>query len=316
MSLIMRDAFGKKLAELGAANKKLVVLDADVSGSTKSGIFAQAFPDRFFNCGVAEGNMAGVAAGLAASGFHPVINAFAIFVALKCTDQIRHDFCYNKLPVIIAGAYGGLSDSYDGASHQSIADIAILRSLPNMEVIVPGDNKQAELALEYAVSQKHPVYIRLTRNDTADISVSNGFGTKAPILLKSGSDVTVAATGLASQLALDAAALLEKEGVSAEVFSAPFVKPIEGTALETSVRKTGRLVTVEEHSVVGGFGSACLEKLAKSGVQFSWLPIGVQDTFGDTGAYDELLAAYGLSARAIADAVKRPIPRAAASGNM
>jgi transketolase len=301
----MRDAFGKKLAELGGVNNKLVVLDADVSGSTKSGIFAQMFPDRFFNCGVAEGNMAGVAAGLAAEGFHPVINAFAIFAALKCTDQIRHDFCYNKLPVVIAGAYGGLSDSFDGASHQSIADIAILRSLPNMEVIVPGDNRQAELALEYALSQKRPVYVRLTRNETADIPTSEGFASKAPILLKSGADLTIAATGLASQIALNAATLLEKDGINAEVFSVPFVKPIGGMVLETSVKKTGRLVTVEEHSVVGGFGSACLEKLAKRGVHFSYLPIGVQDTFGDTGAYDELLAAYGLSAEAVADAVKQ-----------
>jgi transketolase len=309
MSVTMRDAFGNKLAELGAVNKKLVVLDADVAGSTKSGIFAQAFPDRFFNCGVAEGNMAGVAAGLAVAGLHPVINAFAIFIALKCADQIRHDFCYNKLPVIIAGAYSGLSDSFDGASHQSIADIAILRSLPNMEVIVPGDNKQAELALEYALRQKRPVYIRLTRNDTRDIPRFDGFASKAPILLRDGADLTIAATGLAAQISLDAAALLEKNGVNAEVFSVPFVKPIEGMALEASVRKTGRLITVEEHSVVGGFGSACLEKLAKNGIQFSYLPVGVQDTFGDTGAYDELLAAYGLSAQGVAEAARKIIQK-------
>jgi transketolase len=301
----MRDAFGQKLAELGAANKKLVVLDADVASSSKSGIFALAHPDRFFNCGVAEGNMTGAAAGLAAAGFHPVINTFAVFIALKCIDQIRHDFCYNKLPVVIAGAYGGLSDSFDGASHQSIEDITIMRSLPNMEVIVPCDNNQAALALEYALVQKHPVYIRLTRNEAPDIPKSDGITSKAPILLKEGSGVTIASTGLTSKTALDAAAALENQGVSAEVFSIPFVKPIEGTALEDSVRKTGRLVTAEEHSVVGGFGSACLEKLAKSGLKFSWLPIGVQDKFGDTGAYNELLDVYGLSARAIADAVKK-----------
>jgi transketolase len=303
MSETMRDAFGKKLAELGKTNDKLVVLDADVMGSTKSSYFAQAFPNRFFNCGVSEGNMAGVAGGLAASGYHPVINAFAIFIALKCTDQIRHDFCYNKLPVIIAGAYGGLSDSYDGASHQSIADIAILRSLPNMEVIVPGDNAQAVLALEYAVTRHNPVYIRLTRNDTPDLPKSDGFASKTPILLKAGKDVTIAATGLMAAFALEAAGLLEKNGVSAEVFSVPFVKPIAGAALEDSVKKTGRLVTVEEHSIVGGFGSACLEKIAPSGLQFKYLPLGLKDTFGDTGAFDELLAAYGLTAKGIADSV-------------
>ncbi|MFP3042079.1 1-deoxy-D-xylulose-5-phosphate synthase [Treponema primitia] len=304
MSVTMRDAFGKKLEALGAVNKKLVVLDADVSGSTKSSYFGKAFPDRFFNCGVAEGNMAGVAAGLATAGFHPVINAFAIFIALKTADQIRHDFCYNKLPVVIAGAYGGLSDSFDGASHQAIADIAIMRAFPNMEVIVPGDNKQAELALDYALLQHHPVYIRLSRNDTPEIPVSEGFTSKAPILLKTGSDVTLAATGLTAQITLEAAALLEKDGIKAEVFSVPFVKPIEGDSLEKSVQKTHKLVTVEEHSVVGGFGSACLEKLTKSGVPFTWVPIGVQDTFGDTGGYAELLAAYGLSAEKIAEKVK------------
>jgi transketolase len=303
----MRDAYGKKLAEIGRVNRKVVVLDADVSGSSKSGYFAKAFPDRFFNCGVAEGNMAGVAGGLAAAGFHPVINTFAIFIALKTVDQLRHDFCYNKLPLVIAGAYSGLSDSFDGASHQSIEDISILRVLPNIEVIVPGDNRQAELALEYAVSRDHPVYIRLCRNDTPDIPVSEGFASKAPILLRSGSDVSIAATGLTAQIALNAAALLEKDGIEAEVFSVPFVKPIEGNGLAQSLKKTGRLVTVEEHSIVGGFGSACLEKLAgDGGVHFSYIPIGIPaDTFGDTGGYNELLAAYGLSAEKIAERIKK-----------
>jgi transketolase len=304
MSETMRDAFGKKLAELGKTNEKIVVLDADVMGSTKSGYFAQAFPERFFNCGVAEGNMAGVAGGLATAGYHPVINAFAVFIALKCTDQIRHDYCYNKLPVIIAGAYGGLSDSYDGASHQSIADIAILRALPNMEVIVPGDNTQAVLALEYALSAHNPVYIRLTRNDSPDLPTSDGFATKTPILLKTGKDVTLAATGLMAAPALEAASLLEKSGISAEVFSVPFVKPIAGSVLEESIKKTGKLVTIEEHSIIGGLGGACLEKIAPSGLRFKHLPLGVKDTFGDTGAYNELLAAHGLTATGIADSVK------------
>jgi transketolase len=148
MSVAMRDAFGAKLAELGKTNDKIVVLDADVSSSTKSAIFGKAFPDRFFNVGVAEANLVGVAAGLATAGYHPVVNAFAIFLALKSTDQIRNVFCYNHLPIVIAGAYGGLSDSFDGASHQSITDIAIMRAMPNMEVIVPADSRQAELALE------------------------------------------------------------------------------------------------------------------------------------------------------------------------
>ena len=151
MSIAMRDAFGKHLVKLGETHPELVVLDADVSSSTKSGLFGKAFPDRFYNVGVAEGNLAGMAAGLATCGYHPVINAFAIFIALKCTDQIRNDICYNNLPVIIAGAYGGLSDSFDGASHQAIEDIAIMRALPNMEVIVPSDSRQMSLLSSFAI---------------------------------------------------------------------------------------------------------------------------------------------------------------------
>ena len=296
MSVTMRDAYGKKLAELGGVNKKIVVLDADVSASSKSGYFAKAFPDRFINCGVAEGNMAGVAAGLASAGFHPVINTFAIFIALKTPDQLRHDFCYNKLPIVIAGAYGGLSDSFDGASHQAVEDIAVLRALPNMEVIVPGDNKQAELALEYALAQDHPVYLRLTRNDSKDLPSSEGFASKAPIMLRPGAEVTIAATGLCAAMALEAAELLEKDGIRAEVFTVPFVKPILGDNLAESLKKTRKLVTVEEHSIIGGFGGAVLEKVAQSGASFKWQPIGVEDRFGDTGPYGDILAKHGLSA--------------------
>jgi transketolase len=304
MSVTMRDAYGKKLAELGEVNKKIVVLDADVSASSKSGYFAKAFPDRFLNCGVAEGNMAGVAAGLASAGFHPVINTFAIFIALKTVDQLRHDFCYNKLPIVIAGAYGGLSDSFDGASHQAVEDIAVLRALPNMEVIVPGDNKQAELALEYALAQDHPVYLRLTRNDSKDLPSSEGFASKTPIMLRPGAEVTIAATGLCAAMALEAAELLEKDGIRAEVFTVPFVKPILGDNLAESLKKTRKLVTVEEHSIMGGFGSAVLEKAAQSGALFQWQPIGVEDRFGDTGPYGDILAKYGLSAEKIAQKIK------------
>jgi transketolase len=306
MSDTMRDAFGKKLAEEGAVNKKLVVLDADVSGSSKSSHFAKAFPERFYNCGVSEGNMAGVAAGLSSAGFHPVINAFAIFIALKCTDQLRHDFCYNHLPLIIGGAYGGLSDSYDGASHQAIADIAIMRALPNMQVLVPSDSAQAAAAVDYALTQDGPVYIRLNRNALPDISETKGFAEKDAILLKSGKDVTIAANGITCHAAQEAAALLAKEGIDAEVFSAPWVKPFGIKSIAESVKKTGKLVSVEEHNILGGFGSAALEALAdKGGIHFAYKAIGMQDTFGDTGGYNELLDKFGLSAQKIAASVKQ-----------
>jgi transketolase len=305
----MRDAYGKKLAELGGGNPWVVALDADVSGSTRSSYFARAFPDRFFNCGVAEGNMAGMAAGLATCGYHPVINAFSIFLALKSADQIRNDVCYNGLPVVIAGAYGGLSDSFDGASHQAVADIAIFRALPNMEVIVPADNAQAEGALEYALKQKGPVYIRLCRNETPDLPGDSPsaavFAERKPLLLREGRGLTIAASGTTAAAALGAAELLGKAGLDAEVFSVPFVKPAPGRALEDSVRKTGILVTVEEHTVMGGAGSAWLEDLSRRGLRFSWLPIGIEDHFGETGPYEALLEANGLSAAAIAERVQR-----------
>ena len=299
MSVAMRDAFGNKLAELGKTNDKLVVLDADVSSSTKSAIFGKAFPGRFFNAGVAEGNMVGVAAGLATAGYHPVVNAFSIFLALKSTDQIRNVFCYNKLPIVIAGAYGGLSDSFDGASHQSITDIAIMRAMPHMEVIVPADSKQAEQALEYALTKKNPVYIRLNRNAMPEVPASDDFGSGKVIKLREGKDVTIAANGITAAMAVEAGKLLAAKGIDAEILSMPFVKPLDGAGLAQSVSKTGRLVTVEEHNVVGGFGSACLESLAPRKLTFDYMPVGVQDTFTETGAYDELLAAYGLSASGI-----------------
>ncbi|NCB00767.1 MAG: 1-deoxy-D-xylulose-5-phosphate synthase [Spirochaetia bacterium] len=303
MSVAMRDAFGAKLTELGKTNDKLVVLDADVSSSTKSGLFGKAFPDRFFNVGVAEANLVGVAAGLAANGYHPVVNAFAIFLALKSLDQIRNVFCYNKLPIVIAGAYGGLSDSFDGASHQSISDIALMRVMPNMEVIVPADSRQAELALEYALTRKNPVYIRLNRNAMPAVAEPADFGAKKVITLKEGKDVTIAANGITTSMVMDAVALLEKKGIDAEVLSIPFVKPLDAEGLAASVKKTGRLVTVEEHLVAGGFGSACLEGLSKMKMTYDFDAIGIEDRFTETGPYDALLAKYGLSAEAITERV-------------
>jgi transketolase len=305
----MRDAFGQKLAEIGKTNNNVVVLDADVSASSKSSYFANAFPDRFFNCGVAEANMAGVAAGLAAAGLHPVINAFAIFLALKSTDQIRNDFCYNKLPVVLAGSYAGLSDSFDGASHQAITDIAIMRVMPHIEVIVPADNSQAGQALEYALSRQNPVYIRLNRNNTPDLPLAKNFSSGEPIKLKNGDDITIAANGITASMSLEAAVLLAKDGIDAEVLSMAFVKPCGGKGLAASVKKTGNLVTVEEHTVIAGFGSACLEKLCTAGISFYYDAVGIEDTFAESGPYMELLAAYGLSAKTIVKKVKKLLKR-------
>lgn len=306
MSLAMREAFGRHLAELADTNDKIVVLDADVSSSTKSALFKKVAPQRFINVGVAEGNLAGVAAGLATCGYHPVINAFAIFLALKSTDQIRNDMCYNKLPVIIAGAYGGLSDSFDGASHQAIEDIAIMRAFPNMEVIVPSDAKQAELALDYALTRNNPVYIRLNRNAMPDIDTdkTSFFEAKA-IKCTEGKDVTIAANGITASMAIEAATLLKKESITAEVYSVPFVKPLDTSTLFASAKRTGALVTVEEHLLSGGFYSAIAEEAFKAQLNCKVAPIAIEDKFGETGPYIPLLAKYGLSAENIVSVVKK-----------
>lgn len=301
--IAMRDAFGNKLLELGATQSNLVVLDADVSSSTKSKAFGVKYPERFFNVGVAEANLADMANGLATCGYHPVVNAFSIFLSLKSTDQIRNVSAYNSLPVVFAGAYGGLSDSFDGASHQSVEDIAIFRSIPGMQVIVPSDARQAELALEYALKQNGPVYIRLCRNEMPDLPEPKDFDSGNAILLREGKDVTIAANGITASYALKAAEILASCGIDAEVFSVPFVKPLCMDTLNRSIAKTGKLLTVEEHAFDGGFGSAVCEKLMLGDCRPKYDAIYI-DGFAESGPYEELLAKYGISAENIADKAK------------
>lgn len=303
MSVAMREAFGNKLLELGATHPELVVLDADVSSSTKSKLFGSKYPDRFFNVGVAEPNLADVANGLATCGYHPVVNAFSIFLSLKSTDQIRNVSAYNDLPVVFAGAYGGLSDSFDGASHQAIEDIAIFRSIPGMQVIVPSDARQAELALEYALTQKGPVYIRLNRNAMPDLPEPKNFASANAILLKEGKDITIAANGITASFAVKAADLLKAQGIDAEVLSVPFVKPLSMDVLGKSIRKTGKLLTVEEHVFDGGFGSAICEKMMLSNLRPKFDAIYIKG-FAESGPYIDLLAKYGISAENIAERAK------------
>jgi len=296
MGETMRDAFGKYLAKLGNYRDDLVVLDADVSSSTKSSYFAKAFPNRFFNVGVAESNMVDIAGGLATAGLRPVVNAFAIFLSLKATDQIRNVLAYNRLPVVLVGAYGGLSDSFDGASHQSLEDIAIMRSIPGLEVIIPADSSEALRALEYALEQDCPVYIRLNRNQIPDLEARSDDEPLTRIrALRSGCDVTIAASGICVSIALKAAEILADYGISAEVLNVASIKPLDISTLSASVARTGRLVTAEEHSIMGGLGSACVEALAEKGIAFRLRRIGVRDCYTESGPYDILLAKYGIS---------------------
>ena len=304
----MRDSFGATLVELGKTNPKLVVLDADVSSSTRTGMFGEAYPDRFFNVGVAEANLADVAAGMATAGYRPVISTFALFLALKATDQIRNVICYNNLPVVIVGGYAGLSDSFDGASHQAITDLAVMRAFPNMKVVVPADGDELKEALKAALKADGPTYIRACRNPSPLIEGSGPFVPGKGKILKDGKDCTVVAAGIPVALAMEAADLLAKEKISLRVVNLHTIKPIDSELLAKCAKETGAVVTAEEHNILGGVGSAVAEALARTNpVPMEY--VGVQDCFTESGPYDALLKKYGISVEAIVAAVKTVLKR-------
>ncbi len=293
----MRDALGEALVEIGKTNEKLMVLDADVSSSTRTGLFGKAYPDRFFNIGVAEANMVDVAAGMATCGYRPVVSAFAIFLALKATDQIRNVVCYNNLNVIIAGGYAGLSDSFDGASHQSLTDIAIMRAFPNLTVLAPSHAGDVKAALEEALTIEGPVYIRMCRNPGPVLDKKPLKIGEAQVLAEGG-DITIGACGITVPMALDAAAELAQKGIRAEVLDLGSIKPLDADTIVKSVSRTGRFLSVEEHSVHGGLGSAVAEVLSrKKPVPMDF--VGVEDCFTESGPYDGIMAKYGISVPAI-----------------
>lgn len=295
----MREALGESLLELAEKHPELVVLDADVSSSTQTIHFGKKYPNRFFNVGVAEANMVDIAGGMAMCGLRPVASTFAAFLTLKATEQIMNNICYNHLPVILAGGYAGLSDSFDGASHQSIADIAFMRSIPGLNVIVPADAVELKQAMEQSLKLEGPTYLRICRNPTPLLPENTGEFTFGHIRkLKEGNKITIAATGIPVYMALQAAIELEESGISCEVLNVSTIKPLDTEALIASVKKTGRIITVEEHNVIGGLGSAVAEVTGK----YHPVPvdfIGVSDTFTETGPYDDLLSKYGISVESI-----------------
>lgn len=303
-AISMREAFGRSLLDLADKFPEMVVLDADVSSSTKTLEFGKDHPQRFFNVGVAEANMVDIAGGMATCGLKPVISTFSIFVALKCTDQIRNVVCYNNLPVILVGGYAGLSDSFDGTSHQSIADLAILRSMPNMVVVVPGDATEVHHALEQSLDRDGPTFIRLSRNPTPVL-----FENQPPLeigqirRLRDGSDITIGVCGVPTFMAVDAAEQLASEGISVDLLEISTLKPLDTETLVESVSKTGKILTVEEHSVYGGLGSAVAEVLSRE-CPAKMDYIGLEDTFAESGPYTELLAKYGISQRSIEQKAK------------
>jgi transketolase len=295
----MREAYGEELLRLGSEYPDLVVLDADVSSSTRSVFFKEKYPERFFNVGVAEANLADIAAGMALCGLKPVINSFAVFLTLKATEQIRNVICYNKLPVIMVGSYAGLSDSYDGASHQSVEDIAVMRALPHVNVVVPADAVELKQALRHIMTMSEPVYLRICRNPTPVIPEESGsfdFGKIRTV--RKGKNITIAACGITVSMAVRAADDLNVVGITADVLNVSTIKPLDEETLVHSVRKTGCLLTVEEHSVIGGLGGAVSEVLIKQNPVVSDF-IGINDTFTETGGYDELLEKYQITVDSI-----------------
>lgn len=304
-----RDAYGKALKKLGAENKDIVVLDADLSKSTKTSDFAAEFPDRFFNIGIAEANMMGTAAGLAAAGKIPFASTFAIFATGRAFEQIRNSIAYTKLNVKIAASHAGLTVGEDGASHQAIEDISLMRSVPNMTVLVPADGPETEACVRAAVEFKGPVYIRLGR---PGVPVLNAEGYKITVgkavTMLDGKDVTVIATGIMVSMALEAAETLSGEGISVRVINMHTIKPIDAEAIVAAAKETGAIVTAEEHNIIGGLGSAVAEVVVEN-CPVPVERVGVKDTFGESGTPDDLLKKYGLTAGDIAAAVKKVMGR-------
>lgn len=300
-----RESYGNALAECGAEFPNLVVLDADLAGATKTGVFKKAFPDRHIDCGIAECNMTGIAAGLATCGKIPFISSFAMFAAGRNFEQVRNSIGYPHLNVKIGATHAGITVGEDGATHQCNEDVALMRTIPGMTVVVPSDDVEAKAAVRAAIEMEGPVYLRFGRaavpviNDRSDYKFEIGKG----VLLREGTDVTIIASGITVSSALDAAEMLAADGISAEVINIHTIKPLDEELVLASAKKTGKVVTAEEHTVIGGLGSAvcdCLSEKHPTPV----LRIGMQDTFGESGPANALVEKYGLDGKGIYEKTK------------
>ena len=300
-----RDSYGNALVELGATCPDLVVLDADLSGATKTGTFKKAFPERHINCGIAEGNMMTVAAGIATTGKVPFASSFAMFAAGRAFEQVRNSIGYPHLNVKIGATHAGISVGEDGATHQCNEDIALMRAIPGMVVINPADDIEAKAAVKAAYEYVGPVYLRFGRlavpviNDNEDYKFEIGKG----IVLREGKDVAIIATGLEVGESLAAAEMLAADGIDAKVINIHTIKPLDEELVIAAAKETGKVVTVEEHSVIGGLGSAVADVLAEK-APTKMLKIGVNDTFGESGPAVALIKKYGLDAESIYNKVK------------
>jgi transketolase len=303
MKRATRESYGAALAEISKVNDKLFVLDADLAEATKTIMFKKACPERFIDCGIAEGNMIGVAAGLATCGATVFASSFAMFAAGRAFEQIRNSVCYPKLNVKIGATHAGISVGEDGATHQCLEDIALMRSLPNMVIINPADDIEAMKAVAAAAEHEGPVYLRFGRLAVEDVNSEDyEFKLGKGVLLRDGTDVTIIATGLPVARSLKAAELLEAEGITARVVNIHTIKPIDREIIIESAKKTGLIVTVEEHNVIGGLGSAVSEVLSEE-LPTKVCRVGINDTFGYSGPAEELLTRFGLDAEGIKTAV-------------
>ena len=304
MAKAIRDVYGEALLKYGKENKDIVVLDADLAGSTKSGIFGAEFPDRFFNVGIAEANMTGMAAGLASAGKIPFINSFAAFLVTNGLLSIRSAICYTNLNVKIAGAYGGLSDAFDGPTHHAIEDVAIMRAIPGIKIMVASDAAITQYIVKYAIDNYGPMYIRLSRNAVPDIyDEGYNFEFGKANMVKDGGDVAIIACGLMVTTALEAAKILENDGISAKVVDMFTIKPIDRDAI-IDAAKTGLVVSLEEHNIIGGLGSAVAEVMAGENLDARLEMVGINDEFTITGDYESIMDHFGLSAKKVAQRVK------------
>ncbi len=300
-----REAYGKALAEFGEDYPDMVVLDADLAAATKTGVFQKKFPERHIDCGIAEANMMGIAAGLSLTGKIPVASTFAMFAAGRAFEQVRNSIGYPHLNVKIGATHAGITVGEDGASHQCNEDIALMRTIPGMTILNPSDGVEARACVKAALDFEGPVYMRFGRaavpviNDREDYRFEIGKGE----VLREGSDVTIIATGIMVSSALEAAEKLAEEGVSAEVINICTIKPLDRELIAASARKTGKVVTAEEHSVVGGLGGAVCEALAED-CPVPVCSIGIQDVFGESGSAGALLAKYGLDGDGVYRKVK------------
>jgi transketolase len=299
----MRKAYGETLVELGKENKDIVVMDADVASSTQTAMFNKVFPERFFDMGIAEQDMIATATGLASQGKIPFVSAFAIFATGRAYDQVRNSVCYPKFNVKIVATHGGITVGEDGASHQALEDVSLMRGIPNMLVIVPADSKECREAVKYAAKYDGPVYIRIARTNVPDIFDENyEFNPNKALVLKTGKDVTIVTNGETLTEVLDAAEILEEKGIEASIVHTPVVKPFDNGTIIEEAKKTGLVFTVENHSVIGGIGSAVCEALSEN-CPTKVHRIGINDEFGQSGEQRVLMDYYGLTSEKIAQKI-------------